>query len=199
MIFARVLLFAFLVLALVHASNATVRISDDRGGQIGQYLDRFNAIRASGESVVIDGECLSACTMVLGIVPQDKICVTSRASLGFHNAYNLKAGARVANAEATELLYSNYSKPVKTWITAHGGLKSRIVVLRGKELLSMYRPCYLNAQGSVHHQRHLPVKTRHRLLTNYIGKGAWKLALFNHDVAASPRMATLGPPERFQR
>jgi hypothetical protein len=148
--FARFLLSAFLAMSGIHASSATVRILDDRGGRIGQYLDKFNAIRASGQNVVIDGECVSACTMVLGIVPEDKICVTSRASLGFHNAYNLKAGARVTNAEATELLYSSYSAPVKKWITAHGGLGPRMVVLRGKELQSMYRPCYLNAQGSQH-------------------------------------------------
>jgi hypothetical protein len=146
---ATLLLSAFLALAGVHASNATVRISNDRGGRIGQYLDKFNAIRASGESVVIDGICLSACTMVLGIVPQDKICVTSRASLGFHNAYDLKAAARVTNTEATELLYSNYPAPVKSWVAGHGGLRSRMIVLRGKELQSMYRPCYLNARGSL--------------------------------------------------
>jgi hypothetical protein len=147
---ARVLLSASLAMAGVHASNATVRISEDRGGQIGRYLDRFNAIRASGESVIIDGECLSACTMVLGIVPQDRLCVTSRASFGFHNAYNLKAGARVTNTEATELLFSTYSAPVKDWVTAHGGLKSRMVILRGRELLSMYGPCHLNAQKLLH-------------------------------------------------
>jgi hypothetical protein len=145
MTFARLLLSAFLALAEIQEGHATVRISDDRGGRIGQYLDKFNAIRASGESVIIDGKCLSACTMVLGIVPEDKICVTSRASLGFHNAYNLKAKARVTNAEATELLFSNYSAPVKSWVTAHGGLGPRMVVLRGKELQNLYRPCGINA------------------------------------------------------
>ncbi len=36
------------------------------------------------ERVIIDGICNSACTLVLGIVPLNRICVTPRASLGFH-------------------------------------------------------------------------------------------------------------------
>jgi hypothetical protein len=34
--------------------------------------------------VIIDGFRASACTIVLGAVPDDKICVTSRAKFGFH-------------------------------------------------------------------------------------------------------------------
>ena len=36
---------------------------------------------------MIDGACLSACTLVLGIVPRERICVTQRAMLGFHAAW----------------------------------------------------------------------------------------------------------------
>src|SRR2546430_12063950 len=38
-------------------------------------------------SVVIAGTCVSACTMVLGLVPTDRICATSNAVLGFHAAW----------------------------------------------------------------------------------------------------------------
>jgi hypothetical protein len=55
MTFAKFLLVAFLVFAGVHASSAAVRIAGDRGGRIGKYLDRYDAIRTSGETVVIDG------------------------------------------------------------------------------------------------------------------------------------------------
>ena len=68
-------------------ASATMRIAEDRGGQIGQYLQAFSMLRSSGERVVIDGNCLSACTLVLGIVSPSKICATSRARLGFHAAW----------------------------------------------------------------------------------------------------------------
>src|ERR1700741_3506814 len=86
-------------------ASATVRIAGDTGGQIGPYLNRFEAMRKSGERVVIDGPCLSACTMVLGAIPRNRICVTARARLGFHAAYDLdQSGAEVTNRGGTSLL-----------------------------------------------------------------------------------------------
>jgi hypothetical protein len=147
--FAKFLLVAALMFAGTHASSAAVRIAGDRGGHIGKYIDRFAALRTSGETVIIDGPCLSACTMVLGDIPHDKICVTSHANLGFHAAYDPDTKGRdVPNPEATQLLYSHYPSPVRDWIAARGGLKSQMIFLRGKELMSMYRPCNLKARAS---------------------------------------------------
>jgi hypothetical protein len=146
------LLGLLLVIPVCYSSDAAVRIAGDRGGRIGKYLDRYDAIRTSGETVIIDGECLSACTMVLGTVPHDKICVTPHAALGFHAAYDLGArGRRIANTDATRLLYSHYPSSVQDWITARGGLKTRMIVLRGAELTNLYRPCYLSAGTSSSH------------------------------------------------
>ena len=49
------LLAAVLLLAGVGASHAVVRIADDRGGRIGTYVNKYQGLRSSGESVVIDG------------------------------------------------------------------------------------------------------------------------------------------------
>jgi hypothetical protein len=152
MTFTKILLVAVLIAAGLNASQAAVRIADDRGGKIGTYLDRYEALRTSGETVVIDGLCLSACTIVLGSVSRDRICVTSQANLGFHAAYDLDANGRtVTNREATRVLYSHYPSPVRRWIAARGGLTSEVLYLSGKELMSMYRPCYLDAQASSTH------------------------------------------------
>ena len=148
--FAKIALVAFLFAAGVNAGHAAVRIADDRGGRIGNYLDRYEAIRTSGETVVIDGDCLSACTMVLGAISRDRICVTPNASLGFHAAYDFGANGRaVTNSAATRMLYSHYPSAIRHWIAARGGLKSQMIFLHGKELMSMYRPCYLNAEASL--------------------------------------------------
>ena len=140
---------AVLLLAGVAAGHAAVRIADDRGGRIGTYVDRFQDLRSSGESVIIDGLCASACTIVLGTIPHDKICVTSHATLGFHAAWDFGANGRaITNPEATQLLFSMYPTPIRRWIAHRGGLTPRMIFLRGKELQSMYRPCYLDAQAS---------------------------------------------------
>ncbi len=145
------LLAVVLLIAGVGASHAVVRISEDRGGRIGTYVDKYQGLRSSGESVMIDGLCASACTIVLGAVPRDKICVTSRANLGFHAAWDFGANGRtITNPEATQMLYSMYPPSIKRWIANRGGLTPRMIFLRGKQLASMYRPCYLDAQASVH-------------------------------------------------
>ncbi|RTL52598.1 MAG: hypothetical protein EKK40_07540 [Bradyrhizobiaceae bacterium] len=130
------------------ASHAVVRISDDRGGRIGTYVDKYQGLKTSGETVIIDGLCASACTIVLGAVPHDKICVTSRASLGFHAAWDPGAGGRpVTNAEATHMLYDMYPTNIRRWIRQRGGLTPHMIFLRGPQLMAMYKPCYLDAQA----------------------------------------------------
>src|SRR5258705_5037975 len=83
------------------ASHAVVRIADDRGGRIGTYVDKYQGLRNSGEAVIIDGLCASACTIVLGAIPRDRICVTSHAHLGFHAAWDFGThGPAITNPEA---------------------------------------------------------------------------------------------------
>jgi hypothetical protein len=144
------LLAAVLLVAGVGASQAVVRIADDRGGRIGTYVDKYQGLRTSGEQVIIDGLCASACTIVLGAVPHDKICVTSHANLGFHAAWDFGANGRaITNPEATQMLYSMYPSEVRRWIARRGGLTPRMIFLRGRQLMGMYKPCYLDAQASV--------------------------------------------------
>lgn len=140
--FVTSLLAAALLLAGMGASHAAVRIAGDRGGRIGNYVNKFQRLRSSGESVIIDGLCASACTLVLAAVPHNRICVTSRATLGFHAAYDFgRNGQPVANPEATMMLYSMYPARVQHWIAARGGLEPQMIFLQGKQLRAMYQPC----------------------------------------------------------
>ena len=79
---------------------------------------------------------------MLGTVPKDRICVTSRANLGFHAAWNLAPGGRtVYSPEGTRLLWEIYPTQIRNWITRKGGLKRNMIYLRGQELASMYETC----------------------------------------------------------
>jgi len=145
------LLAATFLLAAIGASDAAVRIVEDAGGRIGAYVDKYQSVRGSGEMVMIDGYCASACTIVLGTVPHDKICVTSRARLGFHAAWDPGSnGRRITNPEATQTLYSMYPFEVRHWIDQRGGLTPHMIFLSGRELAAMYRPCYLDSHASSH-------------------------------------------------
>ena len=131
---------ALLLIASIVPATATVRIYDDRGGQIGNYLAKYQALKMSGERVAIDGICASACTMLLGAIPRSRICVTPRAVLAFHAAWD-PSGDAVVSSEGNRYLWSNYPRDVREWISRHGGLRPQIIYLRGPELSAMYPAC----------------------------------------------------------
>jgi hypothetical protein len=133
-------LFAMLFAASAHAA---VLIKDDPGGLMTQYASRFATVRQSGEKVIIDGPCLSACTMLLGMVPREQVCVTHNAVLGFHAAWNYDgSGHRVTSAVATQALIDIYPAPIRSWLSRRGGLSPTMKFLRGHELATMYPSCH---------------------------------------------------------
>jgi hypothetical protein len=122
--------------------QAEVRILASPGGQVGPFLELFDRVNASGERVVIDGPCLSACTLVLMTVPRERICVTRRAVLGFHAARSIDSRGRIyAEPEASLDVQEAYPAPVRDWIARRGGLTSRLLLLRGRELAAIYPRC----------------------------------------------------------
>jgi hypothetical protein len=132
------------LLALTAPAAADLRITKDLGGYIDQYKAKYARIRDAGERVVIDGTCNSACTLVLGIVPLERVCATPRASLGFHQAYYDKrwtAGVKVTSVVGTEELMAVYPPSVKRWIARHGGLTQQMRHLKGIELWTIVDPC----------------------------------------------------------
>lgn len=136
------MLAAILAAAYPRAAAALVRIADDDGGKIGDYYAHYMALRDAGEQIVIDGTCSSACTMVLGIVPHDRICVTPNAVLGFHAAWRPGLlGIEIINTPATQTLMNIYPVPIRQWIARKGGLGLETIYLSGPELFAMYRQC----------------------------------------------------------
>jgi hypothetical protein len=143
----RRLAFALLIPATLWntAASADYRITRDYGGSIDRYKAKYTAIRDRGERVIIDGVCNSACTLVLGIVPPNRVCVTPRATLGFHMAYyDLAAtdGIKVLSYQGTADFMSYYPETVKQWLSRHGGLTSDTKELtNGPELWAIVDPC----------------------------------------------------------
>jgi hypothetical protein len=143
-ILAGALASAFLSLGfLTGAASADVRIVNDPGGEVSSYIRKFQEVRDSGERVVIDGPCLSACTLLTGIVPRSRICVTSRAVLGFHAAsyYDDASRSLVPTRAGSRLVMRLYPAQIHSWIDRHGGLTPRLITLRGRELAALYPAC----------------------------------------------------------
>ena len=140
---ARTLFAALLLIASAAPAFAIVTIQDDSGGRIGTYLEKFQALRLSGERVMIDGTCASACTMLLGAIPRDRICVTPRAVLEFHAAWNYgPSGEQQTSNDGSRILWANYPGNIRRWIGHHGGLRREIITLSGPELAAMFPACH---------------------------------------------------------
>jgi hypothetical protein len=141
----------------ISSASATMRIAEDRGGQIGHYLQAFAMMRSTGENVVIDGNCLSACTLVLGLIPNSKICATERARFGFHAAWMPDGEGRpVTSSMGTRALWNIYPASVRHWINRHGGLSRKMIFLEGHDLHGIVRSCSATPRVQARSHRNAP-------------------------------------------
>jgi hypothetical protein len=118
-----------------------VRIVDDHGGNLGQYINRVALAKKVNLRVEILGDCLSACTLWTSI-PSDKICVGKNAQLGFHDGsvpYTASSDTFIQSMRGTLMAY--YPSQIKDWLGQHGGLSSEVKYLSQPELGTMFKAC----------------------------------------------------------
>ena len=97
------------------------RISVDLGGGLFKYITDYSEARARHAQYVLDGWCVSACTLITGEIPNDRICVTPYAKLAFHAAFIITpAGERVFSAEGTDVLWRVYPEWVRQFLRKNG-------------------------------------------------------------------------------
>jgi hypothetical protein len=105
-------------------------------------MQRYASIRDSGEDVVVDGQCLSACTLVLALIPRERICLTRNAVFGFHAAVAREEWRSPgAGNAATRVLWELYPEPVRKLIAQKGGLSDRMIYLDASELAKSFSLC----------------------------------------------------------
>ncbi len=121
--------------------RADIRIRHDMGGELGAYMRALIVIRDSGEKVVIDGDCFSACTLITAMIPAERVCVTRRARLGFHSAKADESGRQVESPALTKTLMELYPPRIRAWLKRNGGLGRRTLILQGPALRSFYPLC----------------------------------------------------------
>jgi hypothetical protein len=147
-------------LSPLSSAHATIRLANDPGGLIAAYQHRFEHARATGERIVIDGSCLSACTLAIGLVPPEQVCATPHAVLGFHAAWQpTPYGGRAVSREATQHMMNIYPTELQGWINQHGGLTPHMIFLKGPELAGMVAACSeadVAAAHTMHTAQHAP-------------------------------------------
>ncbi len=123
---------AVLLISCTSATAETIDVYDNHGGRVADYNARWAGLAARGVSVRIVGPCQSACTVLLGHIPRNRICVTPKASFGFHLA-RLPA--------ATETLRRAYAPDITAWINRRGGLTNTFIWLRTPDIYRYFKKC----------------------------------------------------------
>ena len=99
------------------AKQKTV-LDSEPGGNLRIHFDRFKMLKESGDDVEIRGKCLSACTLIIALIPRERLCFGETAWLGFHQA-TLRNGA--VSKEFTELMFDSYPPDIRRWLYERGG------------------------------------------------------------------------------
>jgi hypothetical protein len=125
-------------------------ISKDPGGVIVDFVKKYSDMRDAGTKVVISGMCVSACTLFLGVVRPENVCVMPEAYLGFHSASTItrEAGKPDVIEHAPEfslLEYNMYPAVVRKHLAREGWSGANphpeIIWVRGAQLRKFVRPC----------------------------------------------------------
>lgn len=100
----------------VPAAPTTHTIRFDMGGSIQEFADKYSAWADAKDHVEIRGECVSACTMALGMIDRDLMCASKNGMFGFHSA----SAEDQYSAEGTQVLWHLYPDDVREVLTAKG-------------------------------------------------------------------------------
>lgn len=95
-------------------------ITSDFGGGIIEYIQKYNKMRQDGVKVRIDDLCMSACTLITGLVPDEDICVSPYAIMAFHSAWVATFAGPMHSKEGTALLWNIYPEKVRAKLRENG-------------------------------------------------------------------------------
>ena len=112
------------------------------GGIIRDQIERWQRIAQSDNDVEIRGECMSACTLIMAYVPNERICFGEYASLQFHAAGH----PGQSDMGITRWMFSQYPPDIRNWLKDLGAPEKLIVekylILNSAALWNMgYRKC----------------------------------------------------------
>jgi hypothetical protein len=119
------------------------------GGSISEFIEDYDRLRRSGRRVVIDSLCLSACTLVVGLVPLERICATPYARLGFHSAWFMTMIGPRHSSEGTRMLWQIYPQQLRKLLVQRGwdggnpetNEHSDLIYIDNDDLLTLVRRC----------------------------------------------------------
>lgn len=117
--------------AVLEPRPGVIVIGDDIGGNINDHMKFYGRIRQAGIPVRVEGECNSACTLVMTL-PREQACIAKTAVFGFHSWATWNGKRMTADPHATDAaLRAYYPDAYRTfideWLRKH---KTKLTVQR---------------------------------------------------------------------
>ena len=118
-----------------HAKRAHV-ITYDSGGSVMARYKEINEFRLKGTRVEVRGQCMSACTMYLGL---PNTCVSPSAIFGFHGPRDAGQNQPMPDSFAAKLMAAHYPRNLQAWFLAEAQYLpgNSVARLSGQQLISM--------------------------------------------------------------
>jgi hypothetical protein len=130
--------------AFGRCSGRTCVVRFNPGGELETFLAASAAVRAGAKRlVVIDGPCYSACAIFADLT-RDKVCITERASFGFHKArvFASLRGSRGRRWREVARHDPKHSRDIASWVYRNGGFPSNGFTVMGPRAASRFwRKC----------------------------------------------------------
>jgi hypothetical protein len=120
------------------------RVRYSPGGWIDDFKKSALQLKADGRTLIIDGQCISACTVAADLA-RPNVCITPRASFRFHRTYawDMATLCFLGRDDA----YEDYSADIGGWIRAHGGFPGKtlhddaLLDMNAKEAAAFFPVC----------------------------------------------------------
>jgi len=117
---------------------------DEPGGELSAHVARWQALAQSDDDVEIRGPCDSACTLIMGYVPTERLCFGEYASLRFHPVRDAITDTPLE--KSTKWMINSYPQDIRLWIESKGGWEKMALMqmwtLSASKLWAMgYRKC----------------------------------------------------------
>ncbi len=113
-------------------ANTTI----DYGGSIFERITTFNMLKDTGVTIKIEGVCISACTMYLGL---PDVCVQDGALFGFHSSFEMDQNGGMKKSDfGNQVLMEFYPDAVKKYVVENKLLDTiNLTLVNAKTLWSL--------------------------------------------------------------
>jgi hypothetical protein len=96
--------------------DGLVVIDYDPGGELGTFWTLSRYYAHMNTKVEVRGDCMSACTLIVGAIDKSRICFGPNGKLHFHQARDPSLPGDPVSPETTQLVFDSYPSDIQHWI-----------------------------------------------------------------------------------